>query len=105
MHHLIFSYKFGKRRKTFGPNKSKKSRLEQAEQDRDTTRYWKLITAAAEEAYVSVLKLEGKQAEKMKGRADIKIRSDGGKVTMPIRPGTTAIALNWSMSAISQRPF
>ena len=63
--------------------KQREEKLKKAEDQKDTTRYWKLITAAAEKAFVVVLGYEGKQADKMRGRAEVKIRPDGGAHKMP----------------------
>ena len=52
----------------------RKHRMEAAVSGRDTTCYWRLITAAVEGAYVQLFKLQGKDAKAMKGRAIVRLQ-------------------------------
>jgi hypothetical protein len=60
--------------------------MEKAEEGRDTTTMWKLITASLEAAFVQYLELGKNEAKKMRGRATVTIKREEIKPDMkPIK--------------------
>ena len=76
----------------------KHAKLERAKARNDTTGMWKMISSAIEDAFVKFLKLDGKDAQKMRGRGTphfIKHTEDPG-VPVEERHVTGAAALHRS---------
>ena len=73
--------------------------MQKAEADGNTTRHWQLITAAVEAAFIDTLELEGKAADKMRGRSTVNIKADGGKNKMPKATKQDAKELRWYQGA------